>query len=321
MRDAPNVSAASRRKVRKAAAELGYRPNAVARSLASKHVRTLGVLVNDVRNPYFGALFASLAQAAAEAGYDILTAPGTRAPSSEGGLINTLLEHQVAGLALLSPLLGTSELRGIVQTHPTVVVGREVGIPGVDVVTTDELAAARTVVDRLLELGHTDIAHITGGGNRPARDRARAFRRAMTERGLEPRVVPGSFTEAGGRQGAERLLADGRCPTALVAANDLIAVGAMGVFRAAGIRVPEDLSVVGYDDSQIARLDLVRLTSVRQAIDQFGTAAVAALVARFADPTRAETVQRLGTVLVERATVGPARRRSRFTRPAGRARA
>jgi DNA-binding LacI/PurR family transcriptional regulator len=184
MRDAPNVSSERRRRVLRAAEELGYRPNAFARSLASKRVHTIGVLVNDVSNPYFGSLYASLAKAASAMGYDILTAPGTRSAQKESGLINTLLEHQVAGLALLSPLLRTADLRPLISRVPTVIVGRNMSIPDVDVVTTDEDQAARLVLTHLQALGHTDIAHISGGSNRPAMDRAAAYERTMGEFGL-----------------------------------------------------------------------------------------------------------------------------------------
>lgn len=309
MRGAPNVSDTSRRKVLRAADELGYRPNAFARSLASKQVHTVGVLVNDVANPYFGALYASLARAAERVGYDILTAPGTRDAGSEAGLVSVLLEHRVAGLVLLSPLMKTSQLRSISAASPTVVVGREVPVAGVDVVTTDEHEAARQVLGRLVELGHRDIVHITGGDNRPARDRAQGLREVMVELGLEPRVITGAFTEQGGHAGARKLLAEGRVPTAVVGANDLNAVGAMGAFRAAGLGIPADVSVVGYDDSQIAQLDLVQLTSVRQPVVEFAPAAMATLLQRIEDPGRERTVQRLGTTLVERRTVGPAPRR------------
>lgn len=307
MRNAPNVSDASRRKVQAAATELGYRPNAYARSLASKQVSTLGVFVNDVTNPYFGALYASLANAASAAGYSILTAPGTRTAELEVSLVNTLLEHRVAGLALLSPLMKVAQLRAITASIPTVVIGRDVSIPGVDVVTTDECAAAEQVIAHLFELGHRDIAHLDGGANRAAKDRAAGYRAAMNARGLRPRVVSGSFSEEGGIRGARALLTDPPLPTAVVAANDLSAVGAIGTLRSAGLPVPEHISVVGYDDSQIARLEVVRLTSVRQAIDGFGTAAVATLLARIAAPGRPRTVQRLATELIERDTVAPAR--------------
>ena len=306
MRGAPNVSDSSRRRVLRAADELGYRPNHFARSLASKRVHTIGVLVNDVTNPYFGGLFASLAAAARHAGYDILTAPGTRVAGTEAGLVNTLLEHRVAGLALLSPLMPTAELRAITLAHPTVVIGRDVSIAGVDVVTTDEVDAAQRVVAHLYDHGHRQIAHITGGNNRPSRDREKALRKAMAEFGINIRIVPGTFTEEGGRRGATHLLAEDHIPTAIVGANDLSAVGAIGALRSAGLRVPDDVSVVGYDDSQIARLEVVQLTSVCQPIEQFGQAAIATLLERIEDPRRERSVQRLRTELIKRSTSGPA---------------
>ncbi|MEZ5193174.1 MAG: LacI family DNA-binding transcriptional regulator [Nocardioides sp.] len=142
MRDAPNVSERSRLKVLRAAEELGYRPNAFARSLASKQVSTIGVLINDVTNPYFGGVYASFAAAAEKAGYDLLVAPGIRSASKEVTLVNTLLEHRVAGLALLSPIMPTTQLRRITSAWPSVIVGSEVSIADVDVVTTDERQAA-----------------------------------------------------------------------------------------------------------------------------------------------------------------------------------
>jgi DNA-binding LacI/PurR family transcriptional regulator len=306
MRDAPNVSKESRQRVLDAAEELGYRPNAFARSLASKRVHTIGVLVNDVTNPYFGSLYASLAKAASAVGYDILTAPGTRNPQKESGLINTLLEHQVAGLALLSPLLRTSDLSSLIAGVPTVIVGRNMSIPEIDVVTTDEDQAAGLVISHLSALGHTDIVHISGGSNRPAIDRAAAYRAVMREFGYPARVVTGSFTEPGGKSGVGRILAGGRLPTAIVAANDLCAVGAIGALIAAGIHVPDDVSVIGYDDSQIAQLDLVQLTSVRQPVDQFGSVAIDTLLRRIDGPDLTRSVRRIGATLAVRATTATA---------------
>jgi DNA-binding LacI/PurR family transcriptional regulator len=306
MRGAPNVSEQRRRRVLRVAEELGYRPNAYARSLASKRLDTLGVLINDVTNPYFGGVYSSLAAAAEEAGFDLLVAPGTRSATKESALVRTLLEHRVAGLALLSPLMPTAELRRLTTSWPTVLIGRDASIAGVDVVTTDELQAARLVLDHLTGLGHRDIVHITGGANRSARDRASGYRTAMRERGLEAREITGAFSHEGGQQGAREILAMTPLPTAVVAANDLVAVGAMGVFEAQGLRVPTDLSVVGYDDSQIAQLDLVRLTSVCQGVDQFGSAAIQLLVDRIADPDTPRAVQRIETNLVVRRTTAAA---------------
>jgi DNA-binding LacI/PurR family transcriptional regulator len=302
MRGAPNVSEQRRRRVLRAAEELGYRPNAFARSLASKRIDTIGVLINDVTNPYFGGVYSSLAAAAEAAGFDLLVAPGTRSADKEAALVRTLLEHRVAGLALLSPLMTNKDLRSLTASWPTVLIGRDAALPGVDVVTTDELQAARLVLRHLTELGHRDIVHITGGANRSARDRATGHRTAMRELGLEPCEIPGAFSHEAGQQAAREVLRMSPRPTAVVGANDLVAVGAMGVFESHGLRVPDDISVVGYDDSQIARLDLVQLTSVCQGIDRFGSAAVELLVNRIADATIPRVVERIETTLVERRT-------------------
>jgi DNA-binding LacI/PurR family transcriptional regulator len=307
MRDAPNVSEVRRRRVLRAAEELGYRPNAYARSLASKRLDTIGVLINDVTNPYFGGVYSSLAAAAEGAGFDLLVAPGTRSATRESALVRTLLEHRVAGLALLSPLMPTSELRRLTTAWPTVLIGRDASIAGVDVVTTDERYAARSVLEHLTSLGHRDIVHVTGGNNRAAQDRSRAYRDTMGELGLEPRQVVAAFTHAAGRRAGHEVAAMRPRPTAVVAANDLVAVGAMGAFQSLGLRVPEDVSVVGYDDSQIAQLDQVQLTSVRQPVDQFGDVAVSLLVQRIDEPGAERAVQRLETTLVERRTTSVTR--------------
>jgi DNA-binding LacI/PurR family transcriptional regulator len=305
MRGAPNVSEQRRRRVLRAAEDLGYRPNAYARSLASKRLHTIGVLINDVTNPYFGGVYSSLAIAAEEAGFDLLVAPGTRSATKESALVRTLLEHRVAGLALLSPMMTTKELRGLTASWPTVLIGREASLDNVDVVTTDEHHAARLVLEHLTALGHRDIVQITGGSNRSAKDRAKAYRAVMRELGLQPREVAGAFSHEAGQEAAREIVEMSPLPTAVIAANDLIAVGAMGVFEAHGLRVPHDISVVGYDDSQIARLDLVQLTSICQGVDLFGSAAIELLVKRIDDPDTPRVVERIETTLVERRTTCP----------------
>jgi DNA-binding LacI/PurR family transcriptional regulator len=307
MRDSPNVSEQRRRRVLRAAEELGYRPNAFARSLASKRLHTVGVLINDVTNPYFGGVYSSLATAAEAAGFDLLVAPGTRSADKEAALVRTLLEHRVAGLALLSPLMPTKELGTLTASWPTVLIGRDAALPGVDVVTTDELQAARLVLAHLTELGHRHIVHITGGANRSARDRASGWRTAMRELDLEAYEIPGAFSHEAGQEGARKVLDMSPLPTAVIGANDLVAVGAMGVFESQGLRVPDDISVVGYDDSQIARLDLVRLTSVCQGVDKFGASAIQLLLNRIDDPDTPRVLERIETTLVERRTTAPAR--------------
>ena len=130
MRGGDHVATTTRDRVLKAADELGYRPNALARSLARRQSRAIGVLINDVSNPCFGGMYACLAREAERSGLDLLVAPGLRTPRSEAGLLDTLLEHQVAGLLLLSPTIRESSLAAYCSTSPTVVIGRGSASPG-----------------------------------------------------------------------------------------------------------------------------------------------------------------------------------------------
>lgn len=306
-RDAPNVSDDSRARVLRAAQELGYRPNALARSLARKASRTIGVHINDITNPYMASVYAALAAAAEQAGYDLLLGAGTGPLSSESPLVNTLRAHQVCGLLLESPFMPTPQLAELITGAPSVLIGRDETLPQLDVVTTNERQAATLAVHHLTELGHVHIAHISGGDNSSARGRAQGYVSAMHGAGLEPWIVDGSFTEDGGRIAAYELLAADRLPTAIIAANDLIAVGAMATFHDAGIDVPGDVSVVGYDNSQIAQLDLVQLTSIKQDVEAFGRTAVELLLERVEGGRVANIKSFLDASLMVRHTTGPAR--------------
>ena len=281
-RDEPNVSAESRERILRVAADLGYRPNLVARSLASKRMRTVGILLNDITNPFFARIYVEIRSAAQELGYDVLVAPGVRSVAGERALLNTLLDHQVSGLILISPLTGGRQLAEVVGNIPTVLLFRQLSLPSADVVTNNELVGARIVLRHLTGFGHSRIAHISGGRSTSGAQRRRAYERVMREMGLGAHihVIEGDFTEQAGKNAATELIASGPMPTAIMAANDLIAVGAMGVLEAAGLRVPQDISVVGYDNSLVSQLDLVALTSVEQPVPDFATAAVRILVER-----------------------------------------
>ena len=281
-RDAPNVSDHSRARVLRAAEDLGYRPNMLARSLASKKVRTVGVLLNDITNPFFVSMYVELSNAAQDAGYDVLVGPSLRSVAQERTLLGTLLGHRVAGLILISPLMRAPELQGIIAGYPAVVVARDMNLDGADFVANDELVGARMALRHLVDLGHERIVHISGGSSRSAVQRKRAFLRVMSELGLDggARVIEGDFTEEAGRSAARQLISSRATDTAIFAANDLAAVGAMGVLEAAGVRVPEDVSVVGYDNSVMSDLEMISLTSVEQPIREFGQASMRLLLER-----------------------------------------
>jgi len=305
MRESPKVSEKRRERVIAAAERLGYRPNAMARGLASRRTRTIGVLLNDLANPFFAEIMDGMLEAADELDYRLLIATGRRQAKSERRALDAFFEHRTDGVILVSPRLPSTEILAIGRTTHTVVVGRLVRAGHLDSVTNDDVAGTRLAMAHLAELGHTRIAHIDGGRGAGASVRRRGYVRAMKERGLSPHVVAGEFTEVAGVRAAERLLALREVPTAVFAANDLVAAGALDRFEDAGLRVPSDISIIGYDNTFLAALHHMSLTTIDQPRPEIGRLALSSLLERI-DGTRSEAVHlRLEPHLVVRATTGP----------------
>jgi len=311
MRESPKVSEKRRVRVLAAAERLGYRPNAMARGLASRRTRTVGVLLNDLGNPFFAELTNGILEAADELEYRVLIATGRREVAGERRALDAIFEHRADGLVLVSPRLPAADVLEVARATPTVIVGRPVRAAGLDSVTNDDLLGGRLAVRHLAGLGHTRIAHIDGGRGAGAAGRRTGYVGEMTGRGLLPRLVPGDFTEAAGVRAAEELLASGRLPTAVFAANDLVAAGALDRFEDAGLDVPGDISIVGYDNTFLAALHHMSLTTIDQPRPEIGRLALATLVERI-DGLRTRAVHlKLEPTLVVRATTAPPRRRAR----------
>jgi DNA-binding LacI/PurR family transcriptional regulator len=187
-------------------------------------------------------------------------------------------------------------------------VGRGVTGGPVDLIRNDDAIGTRQAVDHLVGLGHRAIAYVDGGPNPGADDRRDGYRAAMTDHGLdaEIRIVPGGYTEDEGAAAGEKLLAE-PLPTAVIAANDPCAVGILDSVLRAGIAVPGDLSVIGYDDSRFGRLPGIDLTSVRQDIPKMARLAVKAVVDRLDKPDRKPKDTKLRPKLVVRSTTAPPR--------------
>jgi DNA-binding LacI/PurR family transcriptional regulator len=289
LRDNPRVADSTRRAIHKAAADLGYRPNLLARHLASTSTATVGVVLTELRNPIFVDIYEGLAESAGALGYRTLLAAGSVDSKIEQEAVQLLVDFRVDALALVGTSLPTPLLSGFAARLPTVLVGRRAA--GVDVVSVDDRHGARLAVEHLVGLGHKRIAHVDGGNGHGASLRRSAYIDVMKENGLAKnvQVVRGAYTEAGGEAGAESLFLRRPLPTAIFAANDLAALGVLAVARRHRLAVPEQLSVVGFDDAWVASFNYVALTTVEQPRREIAMAAMDLLSRRLQDrgvPTR-----------------------------------
>jgi DNA-binding LacI/PurR family transcriptional regulator len=283
IRGSPNVSSERRERVLAAAAELGYRPNAVARSLASRRSRTVGVLLHDLRNPYFPEIVEGIEAEAGELGYQVMLANAARSSTKEDRALEALLQHRVDGAILLSTSLSATRIEALAENLPVIVVSSFTHIRGADTILTDDSLGAHLAVEHLVQLGHRSIVHIDGGTGASSQPRRAGYRQAMRQFGLHPWVVAGEFTELAGVRAVDRLRTGDLMPTAIFAANDLIAVGAMDRLGDHGLRVPEDISVVGYDNIFLAALHHISLTTINQPRTDMGRLAMRILAQRLTE--------------------------------------
>jgi DNA-binding LacI/PurR family transcriptional regulator len=303
MRNAPGASPATRRHVQAVATQLGYHPDSRARLLRSGRSHLLGV-VFDVQHAFHADLVTGLYSAAGKVGYE-LTLSAVTSQRNERTAIAGLLQDRCEALILLGPQIPASHLADLATRMPLVVMARSVRNPAIDVIRTDDSDGLHQAVDHLVRLGHRRITHVDGARAPGAAERRRGYRDAMGLHGLDSyiRIVGGGPTEEDGATAAQTLLA--HPPTAVTVFNDRCAIGLLDIVHRAGRNVPNDLSVVGYDDSSLARLAHVNLTTIAQDTTTMTTEALARALHRI-DGTpvpRREIV--VPPQLVTRGTTGP----------------
>lgn len=309
LQGSPHVSPERRRAVEDAIRELGYRPNRAARNLTRRSTQAVGVLVADLSQPWFADFLEGLNQALHTHHMHAFVGDARLDSARDEPLLQAFMEMRVDGLVLAGSMPRAAMFDEAVAWLPTVIAGsQDFVLPRADVVTQDDAAGIRLALDHLESLGHRRIAHLAGKGGRTFTIRREAYEAWMREHGLAEHVAVEEcdITEDGGYAAARRLLTRrGERPTAIVAVNDPVCAGAASAARELGMEVPADLSLVGFDNSQVARMRYLPLTTVDVAATAVGERTCAELLHRAADPTLDSREVLVQPTLVVRDSTGP----------------
>ncbi|TDC84936.1 LacI family DNA-binding transcriptional regulator [Actinomadura sp. 7K507] len=313
IRNAYGVSPAMRERVKAAIAELGYRPHAAARAMRGRTF-TIGLMLPHIRNPFFADILDGLMEQLADTDYQSIMIQGGATQKTERRAVEALVDRQVDGIIMVGPLASRTRLEEVSREMPIVVLGRHERSAAYDAVFDDDDAGAELVVQHLITLGHRRIVHITHQDESIARPadllhkiRAEAYERVMREHGLagEIAVATTYYTEEGGYEGARELLGRSPRPTAIFAGADQAAFGALAAVHEAGLSVPTDISIAGYDNTRLAALPNISLTSIDQDGTFMGRTAGRLLLERIEGRTSAVRFSVTPSLIHRRSTAPP----------------
>ena len=315
------VSDDTRQRIRVVAQRLRYTPNGVARSLSTRRTGTVGVLLPDLYGEFFSEVIRGLDQSAQSRSYHLLLSSSHNQRSDIAAALQ-VMRGRVDGLVVMSPHIDVEILvANLPDSLPVVLLNSPAAGAGFDALGIDNFGGAFAMVSHLASHGHRHIAMIRGPEhNHDAGERLRGYRAALAACGLEAREeleAPGDFTEQAGHAAVRRLLEAAPPPTAIFAANDSTAIGALSALREAGLQVPGDVAIAGFDDIPIARYLTPPLSSVHVSISELGTMAMDRLLAAIGRGNQHERVQAtLPTRLVVRDSCGgPSRASAREAAP------
>lgn len=282
MNGTASVSPDKKQAVEAAIKKLDFRPNPVARGLAGGRTLSVGVVTQTISSPFYGEALHGIEDQLEAAGYIPIFVSGHWDEAGERKAFEALLSRRVDGVIVLAGRLPNRALQRYAKALPMVVVGRELSGPQLFSLNFDNRAGGLLATRHLIECGHTRIAFIAGDpAHQDALDRLAGYRAALEAAGIsfDPALVmPGDFTEASGLMAVSRLL-ESRLPfTAIFAANDQSAIGAaLGLYRS-NVRIPDDVSLVGFDDLAPAKFAIPPLTTIRQSVYEMGSQAAAAML-------------------------------------------
>lgn len=286
--DDPTVRPENRARVADAISMMGYRPNRLAANLRRQKAEMIGVLVSDIENPHFTEMVRAVEDRAFRTGHRVLLCNTDESVEKQRAYLEVLAAERVRGVILAASDPGAPEISELLDLEiPIVAFDREVADPRAGAVVVDNVGGMRTATEHLIALGHRRIAMVAGTlGVQTGDERLAGYRQAMEAAGLVPQVAEGGFRLARGRAAVEALAADPEI-TALVAGNNLMSIGALQALRAAGRRVPEDVSLVTVDDPFWAELVEPPLTTLAQPVAAMAERAVELLLAGMAAPDEA----------------------------------
>lgn len=307
LRGDPSISEATRDRVEQAAARLGYVPNRAGRTLRERRSRTVGVVVQDIGNAFYPLLLADIHRELVTAGYAVALIVDPLHRRADMSRMRSLLDASFDGLIVTTATLD-SDTSAFLHRRGLPVVLSVRSVPGldVDIVESDNIAAGQEAVRHLLELGHRDIAAIMGPEvTSTTYDRLVGIHESAS--GLIPpdRVLHGAYSHESGHALCRRLLLGDRPPTAIIAGNDIIAIGAVDAARQLGATIPDDISIIGFDDIPMASWHSFRLTTVRQDTTAIAVQSARRIIERIEDPTCPISHDRYPVSLTMRSTTGP----------------
>lgn len=313
LRDAPDISAATKSRVKLLALQMGYVPDSMAQSLRNRATKLFGLVISSSTNPMFARVITAIEERAHELGYDLILAHTLNIVEREEACIRRLLSRKVEGL-FISPVYRLSPNAPVYDEltrrgTPTVILGHRGPFCSEFVsVETDDLPASYNLTQHLLRLGHNRIAVLSGPPASPwAQERFEGYRRALREAQIEvdDRLIfnAGSTIEEG-EKAALQLLNESPKATAIQAVNDLVAIGAVNVFLKQGIKIPQDLSIVGFGNILLSEHFRVPLTTVRQPKFRLGVAAIEAML-KLLRGERPETRRLAAEIVIRESTAAP----------------